>query len=170
MSYYFTGIFVLCLVCALIEWLSPAGEGDGIARHIRLLTGLCLLSALLRPAMTLADTLRDLPARLEDWLDAGGFSAPTDDSSSGIYSERWQRESEALDKRYAAAQIGAMLREKFSLPENECRVSVTLSESGDAIDEVYVTLSGRAIWQNTHAMEAFVKDTFGCPCVIYVDR
>ena len=161
------GLFSLCLACALIELFTPAGQERGIERHLRLLTGLCLLCALTQPLIDAAESAHDLPDRIRDWMEkqSAVLSPETSD-----YDARWQREQEELGARAAAVEIGTMLREKFDLTEDTCRVRVSVNDTGDTLTEVTVVLSGRAIWKDTHVMEDFVRKTFGCPCVIYIER
>lgn len=162
MQQYCYGVFVLCIVCALVELLSPAGEGGGIARHIKLMSALCVLCVLTQPLLLVAQEWEGIPDRLEEWL---GPSVENNDEQK----EQWEQQSNALTAEYAAIAIHGMLCEQFSMDVADCRVSVRLTEDGTALAHVRVALSGHAIWQDTHRMEAYLTESLACDCTIYIE-
>lgn len=166
MREYIIGLLALAVCCAVVELLSPEGEGGGIARHIKLMTGLCLLCVLATPIVSLLRAGADLPARLEaalsDWLSIR-------DQADKDFSDRWQEEYEQLDVTFASQTIAGMLQDKFLIAAGDISVEVVPDESQSLISHVRVALSGRAIWQNTHEIEAFIGETLGCECIIYIE-
>ncbi|MBE6660959.1 MAG: hypothetical protein E7605_06105 [Ruminococcaceae bacterium] len=166
MKEYIIGLFALALCCAVVELLSPEGEGGGIARHIKLMTGLCLLCVLVTPVVSLLRSGIDLPGRLEaalsDWL-------AIRDQADKDFSDRWQEEYEQMDAAFASQTIAVMLRDEFSIAEGDVCVEVMPNADQTRISHVRVGLSGRAIWQNTHEIERFIIETFGCECTIYIE-
>jgi hypothetical protein len=166
MREYIIELFALALCCAVVELLSPEGEGGGIARHIKLMTGLCLLCVLVTPVVSLLSSGIDLPARLEaalsDWLSIR-------DQADKDFSDRWQEEYEQLDVTFASQTIAGMLQDKFLIAAGDVSVEVVPDESQSLISHVRVALSGRAIWQNTHEIEQYIEKTLGCECIIYIE-
>ena len=166
MREYIIGLLALAVCCAVVELLSPEGEGGGIARHIKLMTGLCLLCVLATPIVSLLRAGADLPARLEaalsDWL---AIREEADRDFSDLFREEWEQ----LDLSLASQTVVGMLREKFDIADGDVSVEVLLDEEQTRISCVRVALSGRAIWQNTHEIEAFIGETLGCECIIYIE-
>lgn len=166
MKGYLLGLFTLSVICAAVEWLSPSGEGGGVAGHIRLMSTLCLLCTLIQPLLWLASEWETLPTRLDDWVDRVQGES---EASKEHWTRRWQEECQSWSLAWAQEQIGTMLRENFSLERENCRVTVVPDASGETLQEVRIALSGRAIWCDTHAIEAWVEETFGCSAVTYID-
>ncbi len=165
MTQYLMGLFVLGLCCAAVELLAPAGEGGGIARHIKLMSALCLLCVLISPVTTLLRDGESIKDRLENWV-----SQWTDGQEmTEDFADRWQTESERLDAAYAGELIAQMLESEFEIAASDVRVELVLAQSGETIDEIRVALTGRAIWVDTHKMEAYIHDTFGCDATIYIE-
>jgi hypothetical protein len=165
MQQYLMGLFTLALCCAVVELLAPAGEGGGIARHIKLLSALCLLCTLISPLISLLQNGGELPKIWEDW-----FKEWTDtDEEIKEWEDRWQEESEGLDIAYAQLLVADMIREEFGLEASDVRVELLLDEEEGSVKEARVALTGKAIWVDTHRMEAYIKDTFGWQGTIYLE-
>lgn len=163
MQQYLMGLFTLALCCAVVELLAPAGEGGGIARHIKLMSALCLLCTLTAPLISLlqnSDAWSDL---LEDWLE--GWTETEENTQQ--WQDRWQAESEALDITYAEQVVAEMICTKFALETKD--VHLELVADGATVSEVRVALSGKAIWVDTHRIEAYIKETFGWQSTIYME-
>lgn len=165
MRNYLMGLLVLALCCAVVELLSPAGEGNGIGKHVKLMSALCLLCVLTQPLTQLLREGATLPERLQGWVD--GIS-PGDGESDEQYAERWEEECERLDVSLAAETVAELLETEFGLAAADCRVELILSES-NTISKVRVALSGQAIWVNTHEMETYIERMLGCPSMIYIE-
>ncbi|MBR2621305.1 MAG: stage III sporulation protein AF [Clostridia bacterium] len=166
MREYIIGLFALALCCAIVELLTPEGEGGGIARHIKLMTGLCLLCVLVTPLVSLVRMGADLPARLEEALsDWPAIKEQADQE----FTDRWQEEYEQMDATLASQTIAHMLQERFSVASGDVSVEVRLDENQSHIAQIRIALSGRAIWLNTHEIERFIVETFDCECIIYME-
>lgn len=163
MTQYLMGLFTLALCCAVVELLAPAGEGGGIARHIKLMSALCLLCTLISPLISLLQDGGELPRIWEDWL-----AQWTDtDEDAEEWKDRWQAESEELDIAYAQQMVADMIREEFGLEASSVRVELVVDV--ETVREARVALSGKAIWVDTHRMEAYVHDTFGWQSTVYIE-
>ena len=165
MTQYLMGLFVLGLCCAAVELLAPAGEGGTIGRHIKLMSALCLLCTLIAPVTTLLRDSAGIQDQLQDWVSQWADEQQTTQD----FENRWQTESEQLDVAYAEQLIAEMLRDNFAIAASDLGVEIILTPSRDAIDELRVALTGRAIWIDTHKMEAYIHDTFGCDATIYIE-
>jgi hypothetical protein len=62
-----------------------------------------------------------------------------------------------------------MIREEFGLEASDVRVELLLDEDEGSVKEARVALTGKAIWGDTHAMETYIKDTFGWQGTIYLE-
>lgn len=165
MRQYLMGLFVLALCCAAVEMLAPTGEGGALARHVKLMSALCLLCVLIAPVTALVRDGVDIKDGLQDWMSqwADGEQLKED------FADRWQEESERLDIAYAAEVLVQMLESEFEIAASDCRVELIVAPSGEMIEMVRVALSGRAVWVDTHKMEAYIRNTFGCESTIYIE-
>lgn len=165
MRAYLMGLFALALCCATVEILSPAGESGGIARHIKLMSGLCLLCVLAVPVTALITDGDSLPERLRQWSEE--WLARGEDADDEL-AKRWGEECQRLDLAVAAETVAEMLEERFSLASSDCRAELELDTEGN-IRQIRVVLTGKAIWVNTHEMQDYMESTFGCESVIYIE-
>lgn len=165
MKQYLMSLFVLALCCAVVELLSPEGEGGGIARHIRLLVGLCLLCVAIAPLTAYVaqgiSPLEALEGAVDEWLDKSEHSGED-------FEARWEEQSEALDLTVAAETVAEMIEEHFSLAAADCRVSLTTDGQGELV-EVRVALTGRAIWTDARAIQEMIDELLGCGCTVYIE-
>ena len=165
MTQYLMGLFVLGLCCAAVELLAPAGEGGGIGRHIKLMSALCLLCVLISPVTALLRDGESIKDRLQHWVSQWA----DEEQTTQDFENRWQTESEQLDVVYAEQLIAEMLRDEFAIAASDLGIEIVLSPSRDAIDQLRVALTGRAIWTDTHKMETYIHNTFGCDVTIYIE-
>lgn len=166
MKEYFMGLLALCICICVVELLAPAGEGEGIARHLKLLCAICLLATMISPLVHLFQGGEEFPYRLDAWLSewlAG------EEEKKEEYGALWEEQWEHMDVAYAEAAIAAMLSQRFSVSEQELSVKVTVNEDGTAIREVRVALTGKAIWLNTHEMEDYIRKALGCESSIFIE-
>ena len=163
MKQYVMGLFVMALCCCIVELIGAKGA---IGRHLKLMSALCLLCVLISPLTQLISRGASLPDVLTDALDGW---LETSEQKKEEYTERWEQESERLDLDYAQSTVASMLAEQFSIQEKECRVEIVLRSDETVIERIRVALSGRGIWVNTHQMQSYIKETFGCESTIYIE-
>lgn len=166
MKEYVIGLFALSIVCAMVELLSPEGEGGGMVRHIKWVGGLCLLCVLCFPLAALLQEGGDLPEKMfsaiDQWLGEG-------EKMEEQYQELWQDEQQKLDLAYAQDAIEQMICREFGLLEDEVSVLAEADEQEKLLTYVRVGLSKGAIWTNTHQVEEFIQKMFGCESSIYLE-
>ena len=165
MQGYLMGLLGLAVCCAVVELLSPEGEGGGIARHIRLMSGLCLLCVAVTPLVSWGGQVGSLPERLgeagEEWIEES-------EDSGESFASRWQAQNEQLDLSIAAETLAEMIEQRFSLAASDCRVSLATDGAG-ALCEVRVAFSGRAIWVNAQEVKNWISELLGCECTVYIE-
>ncbi|MBE6620620.1 MAG: hypothetical protein E7625_04580 [Ruminococcaceae bacterium] len=166
MNEYFMGLLALCVCICVVELLTPAGEGEGIARHLKLLCAICLLVTMISPLIRLLQGGESLPRRLDAWLSEW---LEGNEEKKEEYGALWEERWEDMDVSYAEAAIASLLSQRFSVSDQEIRVKVTVNEDGTAIREVRVALSGKAIWINTHEMEDYIRNTLGSESSIFIE-
>lgn len=165
MKEYLMGLFALGICCAVVEMLAPEGEGGGIARHIRLLSVVSLLCVVVSPVVALLQREDSLPEYGKALLDGWGESA---EQVREDLEERFYLETERLDMALAEQTVAELLQERFSLSSEDCRVVLTVDEQSNVIG-MRVALRGQGIWVNTHELTEYIKQTFGCECIIYIE-
>ncbi len=163
---YVIGLFGLAVCCALVELFSPEGEGGGISRHVKMLSGVCLLLVLWTPLSALMRGGGDLPGRLanaiENWLREG-------EEQQEDFSQIWQGEQERLDLMYASEMIKELLIDQFEISGEDISVQVETDEAGERISLVCVALRGQAIWLDTHKMQSYLNEILQCESTIYLE-
>lgn len=156
MKNYICGVVGAALVVSVISMLLPR---DGICgRELKLISSTVMLCVIISP---LAHSVEKLGEIFEN-----GVILPevTELRMSDALSD-------ALEKQ-TASEIGELLRHElclhFELSEDDVEVNVKVSaESGEVkIERIYVLLSGRAMWQEPHAVIEFVNELSGAPCEV----
>ena len=168
---------ILSLGVGVLEFILP-GERDGkTARTVRVVAGLCVLLALLRPITEGMSLLRTLAAEgadgLRDRLEASTLT-PTVEPPE---------EPKALADRLAeagAAEVEAWvlaaLQDSFGIPPDyatvTAQVAVTLggdgAEDGVTLERVYISLSGRFALSDPHDIEGWFSERLGCAVILSV--
>lgn len=163
---YVIGLFGLAVCCALVELFSPEGEGGGISRHVKMLSGVCLLLVLWTPLSALLRGGGDLPERLanaiENWLSEG-------EERQEDFSQIWQGEQERLDLMYASETIKQLLIDRFEISDEDITVQVETDETGERMSLVRIALRGQAIWRDTHQMQSYLNEILQCESMIYLE-
>ena len=165
MTGYFWGLLAVSVCCAAVEFLTPSGEGGGVAGHVRFMSALCLLCVMVTPLTPLLaeGNLADrIEGAIDDWLDEG-------ERAQEEYGGRWEEQLEEMDAAYAQACLASLLQQKFEIAAEDVAVRVETDGTGETISVVYIRLSGRAVWLNTHAMEAYIEEMLGCECTTYLE-
>ena len=167
MRAYVLSILAAALLAAIVERLTPKGEGDRIASHIRMVAGLFLLVTLLTPLTEGLRLLRDglegdLAARVESWLpepSQEGYEAVFGDTLTGISQDQLRD------------YFFTTMENQFSIPPTGCRVSVdcTYSEGRVTVSEVRICLLDQYALQDPHAIEDYFSEQLGCPCFVTVE-
>ena len=156
----------MAVCCALVELFSPEGEGGGISRHVKMLSGVCLLLVLWTPLSALLRGGGDLPERLanaiENWLREG-------EEQQEDFSQIWQGEQERRDLMYASEMIKELLIDQFEISGEDISVQVETDEARERISLVCVALRGQAIWLDTHKMQSYLNEILQCESMIYLE-
>ena len=164
MKTYLITLITASMAVALIGILSPRGEKDGIAKHMRLLTALFTICVLIAP-------LRDAVAAMGGILD-GTAELPWEEPQEN---ERYEQQmNEALQNAstsYFTQMLTQMLQTRFLINDGEIRCTVKWKHENEMLSPVRVTviLSGRAIWKDPEEIEVFVSELLGCECVSAIE-
>ena len=164
MKEYMIALLMLSVCCAVVELLSEGNEGIG--KHIRLMTGICVLCVSIAPIPTWIQRAEAFPSLLEEWLTLHEQSELGD---KDYFERRFSQESERIDLSLACETVRDMVCEEFALSAQECRVVLSVDEQGSEITHAYVSLRGQAKWQNTHQIEQYLEKTIGCRSTIYIE-
>lgn len=164
MTRYFLGLLAFAVCCAVVELLTPSGEGGGVAGHIKWMSGLCLLCVLVTPIAEIlseGNLIDRLEGALDEWLTEG-------EQAEEEYQDQWKEQYEHMDATYAEASIAYLLQEKFEILPEDMAVRIKADATGERIEAVYVGLGGRAVWLNAHEIEAYIESMLGCECTTYI--
>ena len=167
MSYYILSLLSASLAAAIIELLSPKGEGCRMASHIRMIAGLFLLVALLNPLREGIRLLRDaaegnIASRVESLI-------PSDIQTD--YEAVFGENLAAIGSDEVKSWVTDTLKARFDIPPTGCKVSVTCAYDGETltVTEVRISLLGKYMLQDPHPIESYFTQQLTCPCYVTVD-
>ena len=96
-------------------------------------------------------------------------------ASEGEGEEDYRTELESSMNSASASYFGEMLTQtleaQFSIQTGDVRCAVKWENNGENLAPTRVTvyLSGKAIWQDPRAIEAFVGELLGCECITVIE-
>ena len=148
------------VLCGLGGQLLPGGENGAFGKHWRLLCGVCMTLLLIRPITGFVESGADLSQALRDYWTDLSQQAEAQDSTAQQYRE--------LDAHLVAYAIEQALCERFDITAEEMTVSIRIAVDGEQVEAVYVALSGQAVWKDSHAIERYIREAFGCTGTVYI--
>ena len=151
MKDYLLSILAVSLAASLLFHLLP--EKAALKKGVQFLSVLLLLSLLLSPLLEVKGVLAGLLSG--DWL-------PNEELLQEEYREESDRSLLSYSKDYIETLVKERLIKSFSLCEGDLRVNLILEENEPK--KVLLLLSGKAIWQDSAKLEAFVESLVGLPC------
>ena len=166
MTAYVYTLLVSALVAALVELVSPKGEGGKLASSIRMLAGLCLLVALLSPireGIRLLTSFRD--GSLSD-----GLEALLPEGELPDYEAVFGDTLTAVTEQEVEAWTQSMLASSYGIPAEGCTVSALCHYEAETmtVTEVRIALLGKYALTDPHPIESAVTQALGCPCFVTV--
>lgn len=166
MTTYVYTLLVSALSFALVELVSPKGEGGKLAASIRMLAGLCMLVVLLAPikeGVRLLSSFQDgtLSDRVEALIPEGELPD---------YGEAFGSTLTDVTEQEVEAWTLSLLSSSYGIPSEGCAVSVMCTYENEVvtITEVRIALTGRYALTDPHPIESAVTQTLGCPCYVTV--
>ena len=166
MTTYLTTLITASLTISLVTLLSPQGERAGIAKHMRLLTGLFLICLLISPMCRIIEELYN--------ADGGTLQIPgieQDQPSKDSYQEQLDQAMRQASTSYFTQMLTQMIESQFAISEGNirCTVEWDRNEETSIPKRITVVLSGKAIWKDPREIEAFVTNLIGCECVSAIE-
>ena len=164
MKAYLLSILAASIAAALINLLSPAGEGGGIGKHLKLTVALFLICVLITP----------LKSGMEAILDWSSGKLPFWENEEDIAEDYRDRLDGALtdaSREYVAQALTETLQAQFDMDPGTVRCALEWSGSGEEArpSRVTVLLSGKSIWKDPHAIEDFVTELLDCECITAIE-
>ena len=160
MKTYFLSVLAVALVAGICEEILPEGSAH---RHLRLAAGLCVLAVLVLPAKDALMGLSDFVTR----IDLSGLVA-TETGAGEDYEALFSDAMQSHSAKEAGDRLAALVGSAFGIDAGDCRAEVELSADGSA-SRVLITLSGRGILQDPHAIILYVNGLLACPCDVAVE-
>ncbi|MBE6553283.1 MAG: hypothetical protein E7666_02960 [Ruminococcaceae bacterium] len=164
MKDYLITLIAVAMAITVFEILSPAGIRGALTRHMRWLTGLLLICVLIAPLRNVIDSLQDL---VSGDISLPELEFPNEDG----YRDQMESALGEASTEYFTQSLTRMLEERFAIETGEVRCHVEWQKDGELLapSRITVILSGRAIWKDTGAIEAFVESLLGCECISAID-
>lgn len=163
--YIFT-ILTSSLLAALIELLSPRGEGGRIAAHVRMITGLFLLVTLLQPireGILILQSAADgsLTAHLEEMIP---------EEQIPHYEQTFLDTLTDVGVRETEVWIVSALETVFHISPDDCVVEAVCEAEEErlVLKEVRISLNGAYVWENPQPIETYIREQLKCPCYVTI--
>ena len=161
---YLLTVIGASLLAALISILAPKGKGDGLSKHMRLLTSLFLICVMISPIKGLAETLTG-------WI-GGEITFPWEENEDEEnYREQMEGALQSASKEYFTNQLTETVKAYFSMEDGSVRCQIKWESSQENLRPARVTviLSGASIWKNPEEIEAFVHELLHCECITAIE-
>ncbi|MBQ7173291.1 MAG: hypothetical protein IJR88_04160 [Clostridia bacterium] len=155
MKNYLLSIIAVSLSAAALFHLLP---GAAFQKSLKFLCALLLLLSLFAPLSGASGRIGDFFSY--DWL-------PDQKELEDSYTEKSKEALLAHSKEYLEGLIKERVTKEFSIRDKD--LSVRLLFEDDEPNEIVLILSGKAIWQDSAALEAFAEDLLGLPCSSFIE-
>jgi hypothetical protein len=161
MKEYIFSLVCVSLVATVFKILCPRDATS--QKSVRFLISIVIISAIFLPSSRFGELLNtDYFASFEEML--GSYGEGTDNSD---FSESFER----YGAEYVNAEIKKDVCKSFNVSESNCRTvaSFEMKEGALCLERISVILSGKAIWKDPHAIEEYVRNTYGCACNVAIE-
>ena len=160
---YILSIFATALLITVVDILVPTGSGNGLSKHLKLVSSLVFVCILISPTVSLAQRLTEFANG--DW----NFEIESD--MEEYYSEELQNALDNASRQYFEGMLTDTLCKEFEIIEDDIRTHVEWDGTGEDLQpqKVTVILSGKAIWKDPSKIEAYVTSLLGCDCATAIE-
>lgn len=169
MTKYILPVIFTAVIAAVAEFLSPAGEGNGLSGHIKLVAGLCITVALLSPIRDGIDLLYGvLNGNYTEDLTEEIFPS---DALREDYNHAFSERLELLTRTELEGEISRILNDEFNISNGNARIVTELSEpnSNVTLKRITVVLSKNAVFKNPHKIKERLSSYFNCKCEVAIE-
>ena len=166
MNGYILTLLAASLSAAVVELISPRGEGGRIASHVRMIAGLFLLVTLLSPLSEGIALLRS--AAKGDLTSQISHQLP--DGSGGDYEAAFEATLSTVGREETEAWVTSALEAVFGVPPTGGSVQPVCEAEGGTLTlaEIRISLHGVYAARDPHAIETYITEQLGCPCYVTV--
>lgn len=161
MKDYIITLIGVSIVCGIVYILAPNGSGDGIKKHVKLVSSLCVLCIMIAPIGSFIEKLKSSEFNV---LGEYTRSDESENEYDKIYND--------MISVYSAEQISQkseeVLQERFSLKEEDIKVMIYFSEEESEIyiSKAAVILYTGAVGKDPREISDCVRELLKCECEI----
>lgn len=154
------GIVGAAAVIGIMNAMIP--QGGKTKGYMRLVAALCLLCLVVRPLGDVMESLPSLMGSVGELVDENG------DTARGEYESILEGEIQETVRQTLCDAVKSQLATRFSV--DNCQVGVSLVRENEElrVTRVLITLMGKDIFKNPHAIEAYFSDLLNCDCVVVI--
>ncbi len=157
---YVYSIVSFSFAAGLILILIPSGTKQGLKKHVKLISALCLVCILIEPLSNLIESIDEV---------LSGDLLTHEDNAGELYERYEQIYQSYLDGSYGdniGQAVKDALFEKFGIQKKNCRVLTEFHDNnGDGVREpkrITVVLSGEDRFRDPETVKAFLSSLFEC--------
>lgn len=163
MSEYFSSIITASAILGMLEALAPRGRG--LDKYIKMIGLIIILCITVSPISQLLGQLGD-GGLLDDLRDEISGEGELD----GEYRDRLNEYLNDYSSEMLKNELYAILSDKFSIPREECEISLKTeySEGQYHVARVQILLFGGSIFKNPYNIEEYIADLLSCECEVLI--
>ena len=152
---------IVSVIGSIVSVLAPDGEGGGLARHVRLAVGVCIVLVCFAPSVRAIEWVRNID--IESVL-------PDSEENADEYESIFDSAYSDAEIENLCEGIKSAVSQKFGLDPLSFNVSVKLAGQGESkrLERVTLTLYGQAIWADTGEIERYLNSLLGCETVTII--
>lgn len=161
---YVYALILTAVTAVVVELMMPEGRMSGVVKGV---LGLCLLVTLLAPIKEGIALIRQV-ATGEITLPQGGDHMLNGEDYQGHLRD----ELATLGEQEVLAWVSMTLEQVFGIASKNHTCTVTMGVAADGmtpvVERVTLILSGTAIFEDPHAIEAYIAEQLNCSCTVAV--
>jgi hypothetical protein len=163
MKEYIMLLVGVAVFCGIVEVIAPSGRADGLKKHIKLASSLCVLAILVAP-------LGELIGSIREWRIGEEIIEANKDMLLMEYEEIYNNTLENFSADSVAQRCKVLLSDTFGVEEDKISVRVIFSsETEGKVEQAIIQLSFEAVAVNPHDMKKYISELLDCECeIIYV--
>ena len=157
-------IFILIgvsIICGIVQTLAPDSSGDGIKKHVKLVSSLCILCLILAPISTIISGLSENGLKLGEWWGEGEVS---EERYAEVYKESMEQ--------YTAEELGEkcknMVADRFEIDRDifDVNVFVVCENERLTVDRAVLSLHKTTDQNDPRLILEYISSLLECECEI----
>ncbi len=176
-------VLLIALAAVILEYMLPGAQNSKNAGAFRMVSGLCILAALIVPlkeGISLLSGLASGDSTLIEKLEGNesNWTFPDPEEYQNMLNSQLVHTSE----KEVETWVIQSLESQFGIIPDSCQVKADVSSNSlvhqdtasneqsvkFSLERVWITLHGQSVLRNPHTIESWFSERLGCPCTVEV--